>query len=100
MAKMRDGRKFFVVLTSVIAFLYLFGTGCMMLGEFSARAALPPDMRTTEMIQRNFDGAVCLGCEMGRFFFFFGGFFAFLFIFASWGIYELAILSGSRRGAN
>ncbi|MEJ7623543.1 MAG: hypothetical protein WKF34_06090 [Pyrinomonadaceae bacterium] len=61
---MRDGEKFFAISISLIIGLGLAGVISMFVFEMLARAALPEEMRTPEMIQRHYDGAVCLSCEM------------------------------------
>lgn len=57
--------------------------------EYQARAALPPEEQTVEAIYRNYDGAVCLGCDYGRIFFAIIGSLAFLTVLFAWGIYEI-----------
>jgi hypothetical protein len=66
---MSDGKKFLFLLGILIVGGSLVGAGYMIISEFQARAALPAEMRTAEIIQKEFDGAVCLGCETSAYFF-------------------------------
>ncbi len=64
------------------------GVIAMTIMEAQARWALPPEMRTPEAIQYNFDGAVCLKCDIFRMFFVIFGFGLAGILTLLWVIYE------------
>jgi hypothetical protein len=84
---MREARRFFIISSAVSFALGVFFFAYFNYLEYSARQALPPEMRTSEAIRNVYDGAVCPSCEMagtGLLFLFFaiGTLIAFF-----WGIY-------------
>ena len=88
---MRDSRKFFLIVIGLCFAGALIGIIAMEVTEHLARLDLPPEMQTPEAIQKNYDGAVCLSCDLNKFAFGFFGFgFGFLFL-VFWGIYEVVL---------
>ena len=57
-----------VALGVIFGFFLLLGAGGALywvVGEWSARRSLPPEMRTPEVIHTVYDDAVCLECSLG-----------------------------------
>ena len=82
-------RKTFLVLSILVPIVSLGGIIVLTVMEYHARAGLPPEQQTAEIIASVYDGAVCLGCDFGRVFFAMFGTLSFLIILSGWGIYEL-----------
>jgi hypothetical protein len=57
---MTDGGKFIGITGILSVGLCVFGAACFFAQEFAARAALPIEMQTFEMIQKHYDGEVVL----------------------------------------
>lgn len=86
---MKDGDKFFGILMGLCLLLGVGGAAWMFVQEMLARAALSNEMRTPEMIQRHYDGAVCLSCETMGIALLFLGLIAAAFVMIFWGVYRL-----------
>ena len=58
-------RKTFAIVLAICVAFGIFGALIAVVGEWNARRQLPPEMRSSESIQRYYDGAVCLDCSIG-----------------------------------
>ena len=85
---MNTPRKIFLILSIFVVALTTAGIITLSVMEYQARAALPPEEQTAEVIASIYDGAVCLGCDYGRVFFAMFGSLSFVAVLFGWGIYE------------
>ena len=53
------------VIAACFLLLSIGGAVLMYVGEWMERRKLPAEMQTPEAIQKYYDGAVCLGCQLG-----------------------------------
>ena len=85
---MTDARRFFVLSTAlsfglgITSFLYFYFL------EYQARQNLSPEMKTPEAIQKYYDGAVCLGCDIAAILLLAVFFAVGIMMLVLWGFYE------------
>ena len=82
-------RRVFFILLVLVLITTLGGIIAFEVMENQARAALPPHEQTAESIAINYDGAVCLGCDLGRIFLVMFGSLGLVAVLIGWGIYEI-----------
>lgn len=86
---MTTAQRVFLFFGVVIVIATLTGVIVLTGMEYQARAALPSEEQTVDAIYRNYYGAVCLGCDLGRIFIALLGSIAFFIVLCLCGIYEI-----------
>ena len=82
-------RKVFLFTTTLLVAGTVIGIVVLILMEYEARAALPPEQQTAEAIATLYDGAVCLGCDLSAIFVAMLGSAAVVISLLTWGVYEV-----------
>ena len=83
----RGSKSFLVMIALSLGFAFV-GVIAMTIMEEQARWALPAEMRTPKAIQDQYDGAVCLACDIYRSLFALFGFGFAGIISLLWVVYE------------
>jgi len=83
--------KIFVGVVSGFCLLLTIGGALLMyVGEWLERRKLPPEMQTPEAIQKYYDGAVCLACDLGGGVMILIGISSMIAVFLVWSLVEVA----------
>ena len=92
-------RKVFSITVALLVLGTIVGIAVLTIMENQARAALPPEQQTAEAIATIYDGAVCLGCDLGRIFFGMFGAIAVMLSLLAWAVYEVGRVLMVRLGS-
>ena len=86
---MKTARKVFLVSALGFFIVTVAGIVAMTLMEHNARMALPSEQQTPEAIERLYDGAVCLACDLWRIFIAMFGSIVVIGTLLLWGLSEI-----------
>lgn len=89
-------RKFFAVLLSLEVGFAVVGVLVVIVGESYARWQLPPELRTSAVIEAQFDGTVCFDCWIAGVMMLMGGLALSGVTVLMWAVTELIDLGTSK----